>query len=156
MNILVIKALAYQPHGRHRCFRRKILWFILPSGRVSQNCVMWVRLSALPDRMKSQSRSVWNTLKSTSKCSLTKQKVCLVVLINPTRHLIQRPSMWSSGQSSWLQNGDALCFLWGRNCIYICYVEGKRLCGLVVWVNGYRTEKYCDSCEVRTEFIYVM
>jgi hypothetical protein len=31
-----------------------------------------------------------------------------------------------------------------------------RLCGLVVRVPGYRTETYCDSCEVRTEFIYVM
>jgi hypothetical protein len=31
-----------------------------------------------------------------------------------------------------------------------------RLCGLVVRVPGYRTEMYCASCEVRTEFIYVM
>jgi hypothetical protein len=30
------------------------------------------------------------------------------------------------------------------------------LCGLVVRVPGYRTQMYCDSCEVRTEFIYVM
>jgi hypothetical protein len=30
-----------------------------------------------------------------------------------------------------------------------------RLCGLVVRVPGYRTEIYCVSCEVRTEFIYV-
>jgi hypothetical protein len=28
-----------------------------------------------------------------------------------------------------------------------------RLCGLVVRVHGYTTEMYCDSCEVRTEFI---
>jgi hypothetical protein len=27
---------------------------------------------------------------------------------------------------------------------------------LVVRVPGYRTEMYCVSCEVRTEFIYVM
>jgi NAD-dependent SIR2 family protein deacetylase len=26
-----------------------------------------------------------------------------------------RPPLWSSDQSSWLQNGDALCFLWGTN-----------------------------------------
>jgi hypothetical protein len=32
----------------------------------------------------------------------------------------------------------------------------NRLCGLVVRVPGYRTEMYCASCEVRTEFIYVM
>jgi hypothetical protein len=31
-----------------------------------------------------------------------------------------------------------------------------RLCGLVVRVLGYRTEMYCVSCEVQTEFIYVM
>jgi hypothetical protein len=30
-----------------------------------------------------------------------------------------------------------------------------RLCGLVVRVPGCRTEMYCVSCEVRTEFIYV-
>jgi hypothetical protein len=33
------------------------------------------------------------------------------------------PPLWSSGQSSWLQNGDVLCFLWGTNWIYICYAE---------------------------------
>jgi hypothetical protein len=37
-----------------------------------------------------------------------------------------RPSLWSSGQSSFLQNGDVLCFLWGTNSIYICYVEESR------------------------------
>jgi hypothetical protein len=34
-----------------------------------------------------------------------------------------RPHLWSSGQSSCLLNGDVLCFLWGTNWIYICYVE---------------------------------
>jgi hypothetical protein len=33
------------------------------------------------------------------------------------------------------------------------YVFYDRLCGLVVRVPGYRTEMYCVSCEVRTEFI---
>jgi hypothetical protein len=36
------------------------------------------------------------------------------------------PPLWPSGQSSWLQNGDILCFLWGTNWIYICYVEESR------------------------------
>jgi hypothetical protein len=31
-----------------------------------------------------------------------------------------------------------------------------RICGLVVKVPGYRTEMQCISCEVQTEFIYVM
>jgi hypothetical protein len=30
-----------------------------------------------------------------------------------------RPPLWSSGQSSWQQNGDVLCFLWGTNLIYV-------------------------------------
>jgi hypothetical protein len=30
-----------------------------------------------------------------------------------------------------------------------------RICGLVVRVPGYRTEMYCVSCEIRTEFIYI-
>jgi hypothetical protein len=37
-----------------------------------------------------------------------------------------RPSLWSSSQSSCLQNGDVLCFLWGTNWIYICNVEESR------------------------------
>jgi hypothetical protein len=36
------------------------------------------------------------------------------------------PPLWSSGQSSWLQNGDRLSFLWGTNWIYICYAEEIR------------------------------
>jgi hypothetical protein len=45
------------------------------------------------------------------------------------------PPLWSSGQSSWLLNGDVLCFLWGTNCIYIhvCYVEESRP---PLWSNG--------------------
>jgi hypothetical protein len=34
--------------------------------------------------------------------------------------------------------------------------RSDRLCGLVVRVPGYTTEMYCVSCEIRTEFIYVM
>jgi hypothetical protein len=36
------------------------------------------------------------------------------------------PPLWSSDQSSCLENGDVLCFLWGTNWIYICYVEESR------------------------------
>jgi hypothetical protein len=67
-----------------------------------------------------------------------------------------RPPLWCSGESSWLQNGDVLCFLWSTNWIYIHYVEESRP---PLWSSGQsscRTEMYCVSCEVRTEFIYVM
>jgi hypothetical protein len=63
-----------------------------------------------------------------------------------------RPLLWPSGQSSWLQNGDVLCFLWGTKLIYICYVEES---WPPLWSSGqssYTTEMYCISCEVRTEF----
>jgi hypothetical protein len=40
--------------------------------------------------------------------------------------------------------------------IYSSVCVTDRLCGLVVRVPGYTTEMYCASCEVRTEFIYVM
>jgi hypothetical protein len=33
------------------------------------------------------------------------------------------------------------------------YYSREHLCGLVVRDPGYRTEMYCVSCEVRTEFI---
>jgi hypothetical protein len=39
---------------------------------------------------------------------------------------IDWPPLWSSGQSSWLHNGDVLCFLWGTNWIYISYVKESR------------------------------
>jgi hypothetical protein len=52
------------------------------------------------------------------------------------------PPLWSSGQSSWLHNGDVLCFLLGTNWIYICYVEESRpplwSSGQSSWLqNGY-------------------
>jgi hypothetical protein len=36
------------------------------------------------------------------------------------------------------------------------YKKADRLCGLVVRVPGYKMGMYCVSCEVRTEFTYVM
>jgi hypothetical protein len=44
-----------------------------------------------------------------------------------------RPHLWSSGQSSWLHNGDVLWFLWGTKWIYICYVEESRP---LLWPSG--------------------
>jgi hypothetical protein len=43
------------------------------------------------------------------------------------------PPLWSSGQSSWLHNGDVLWFLWGTNRICICYVEES---GPPLWSSG--------------------
>jgi hypothetical protein len=40
--------------------------------------------------------------------------------------------------------------------LYVMQKKGDRLCGLVVRVPGCRMEIYCVSCEVQTEFIYVM
>jgi hypothetical protein len=46
--------------------------------------------------------------------------------INSSAFPNTRPPLWSSGQSSWLHNGDVLWFLWGTNWIYICYAEESR------------------------------
>jgi hypothetical protein len=67
-----------------------------------------------------------------------------------------RPLLWSSGQSSWLQNGDVLCFLWGTNWIYICYVEESRpplwSSGQSFWLQvqrwGFDFRRYQISWEV--------
>jgi hypothetical protein len=40
--------------------------------------------------------------------------------------------------------------------LYVMQKKVDRLCGLVVILSGYRAEMYCASCEVRTEFIYLM
>jgi hypothetical protein len=45
---------------------------------------------------------------------------------NICKNIILPVVLWPSGQSSWLQNGDILCFLWGTNWMYICYVEESR------------------------------
>jgi hypothetical protein len=50
------------------------------------------------------------------------------------RHSIRLP-LWSSGQRSWLQNGDVLCFLRG-DLIYMCYVEESRP---PLWASGQRS-----------------
>jgi hypothetical protein len=39
--------------------------------------------------------------------------------------------------------------------MYVMQNKVDHLCGLVVRVPGYRTEMYCVSCELRTEFTYV-
>jgi hypothetical protein len=40
--------------------------------------------------------------------------------------------------------------------LHVMYKKVDRLCSLVVRIPGYRSEMYCVSCEVRTEFLYVM
>jgi hypothetical protein len=47
-----------------------------------------------------------------------------------------RPPLWSSGQSSWILNGDALCFCEVLT-EYVMYKKVDRLCDLVVRVPGY-------------------
>jgi hypothetical protein len=61
--------------------------------------------------------------KQNCKVSLS---ICTLEMHNFIFLGIHRPPLWSSGHSSWLQIGDVLCFLWGTNWIYICYVEESR------------------------------
>jgi hypothetical protein len=66
------------------------------------------------------------------------------------------PPLWPSGQSSWLQNGDVLRFLWVTNLIYICYVEESTpplwSCGQNSWLqiqgSGFDSRHYPIFWEV--------
>jgi hypothetical protein len=49
-----------------------------------------------------------------------------------------------------------LMIIFAAYYLYSTVSDSDRLCGLVVRVPGYTTEMYCVSCEVQTEFIYVM
>jgi hypothetical protein len=52
----------------------------------------------------------------------------------------RKPPLCSSGQSSWIHNGDVLCLLWGTNWVYVCYVEESKppLCssGQSSWIHN--------------------
>jgi hypothetical protein len=58
-------------------------------------------------------------------CEVRTEFICYVEEI--------RAPLWSSGQISWLHNGDVLCFLWGTNWIYKYYVEESKP---PLWSNG--------------------
>jgi hypothetical protein len=60
------------------------------------------------------------------KHSRTTQESKKVEVITKVTYVSNWPPLWTRGQSSWLRNGDVLCFLWGTNWIYICYVEKRR------------------------------
>jgi hypothetical protein len=62
------------------------------------------------------------------------------------REQLIRPPLWSSGQRSWLQNGDVLCFLCGTNWIYICYVEKSRP---PLWSSGQSSWPQIQKSRVR-------
>jgi hypothetical protein len=70
---------------------------------------------------------------------LATERRCIVVPVRYELNLLvcyveeSRPPLWSSGQSSWLHNGDVLCFLWGTNWIYICYGDESRP---LLWYSG--------------------
>jgi hypothetical protein len=56
------------------------------------------------------------------------QEQVLTAFINKiyTSIITKWPPLRFSGQGSWLENGDVLCFLWGTKWIYICYVDESR------------------------------
>jgi hypothetical protein len=69
---------------------------------------------------------------------------------------VRKPQRTSLGVVLTPKTADVLfIFLLPSIVFWLC---GGRclLCGLVVRVPRYGTEMYCVSCEVRTEFIYVM
>jgi hypothetical protein len=57
------------------------------------------------------------------------------------------PPLWPSGQGSWLQNRNVLCFVRGMNSIYICYVEESRP---PVWYSGRKNSGSGLETEITT------
>jgi hypothetical protein len=53
---------------------------------------------------------------------------------------LTRPPLWTSGQSSWLHNGDVLCFLRGTNWIYIYIRTSIYICYIYIRVYIYTYE----------------
>jgi hypothetical protein len=70
-----------------------------------------------------------------------------------------RQPLWSSGQSSFLQNGDVLCFLWGTNWIYsyVCYVGESRPPlwprGQISWLQMQRSGFDPRHCQIFWELV---
>jgi hypothetical protein len=73
---------------------------------------------------------------------------------NCLKEISRRKRNWSQVPGGRLTSGQTGQPTVGRKLTATATVD--RLCGLVVRVPAYRTEMYCVSCEVRTEFIYVM
>jgi hypothetical protein len=69
-------------------------------------------------------------------CEVRTQFICYV-------EESRRP-LWSSGQSSWLHNGNVLCSLWGTNSIYICYVDESRPEDQRSWFDSRRYQIFCE------------
>jgi hypothetical protein len=88
-------------------------------------CILSLQLySDVVDCLNAAWRATECKMKSSSDLFIT-NKMIWAIWMNID---IMGPPLWSSGQSSWLQNGDirVLCSLWGTNWIYICYVEESR------------------------------
>jgi hypothetical protein len=68
-------------------------------------------------------------------CIVPRKLGCTLALINRYSVVgrLYVLTLCSSGQSSWLHNGDVSCFLWGTNWIYICYIEESRP---LLWSSG--------------------
>jgi hypothetical protein len=101
--------------------------------------VWWVTLPSLPRRLNAVTRlPIWN-------CSLLLENLhWLRCMTCPSHRELNIHHLFCLWVSLWEMNSRR------------CKVLGDRLCGLVVRAPGYRTEMYCASCEVRTEFIHVM
>jgi hypothetical protein len=93
---------------------------LLPSNGAAPQC-----RNSLPGHATSR---VLGTITWTEDVHEIWSRNCYILLkLNLSTSLERvRPPLRSSGQSSWLLNGDVSCFLWSTNWIYICYVEKSR------------------------------
>jgi hypothetical protein len=63
-----------------------------------------------------------DTVTILSECLIMRDSVSMSYNKRYCHHTVSM----SDNERYWLHNGDVLCFLWGTNWIYICYVEEIR------------------------------
>jgi hypothetical protein len=105
---------------------RMSLWFFVARSSEHMNTYLTIELC-----------HCISTIIHTDNLGKYRYAVSSVIICRPSRWDLNEdfiwPPLWSSGQSSWLHNGDVLCFLWGTNWIYVCYVEESRP---PLWFSG--------------------
>jgi hypothetical protein len=137
--------------------------FTLSGDSVSRS--YYLQLDAKRNKPWTNCGLVWELLSSQSTewiwsldgcLSLDLPKTKNPTILSTTKYgRLTNQILWSSGQSSLLLNWDKLYFLWGKNSIYICYVEESRP---PLWSSG---QSYCllngdILCFLRgTNWIYI-
>jgi hypothetical protein len=105
---------------------------VLAEKRVDQIWSPRLRLDLDFHAQRLNSQDKGHGLRLAPSCFLTRDSVLWLGILEQLVCILNI-NLRSSGQSSWLQYGDVLCFLWSTNWIYMWYVEESRP---LLWSSG--------------------